>query len=242
MIEQVETGKYRPELGKYCDHTVLKAYTKREVVEAMCDEAIKYNAASVCVNPIHVALVKEKLKGTGIKTCCVIGFPLGANTTATKAFETRDAIGNGVEELDMVINIGALRDGDNETVYQDIKGVVDAAAGKAVVKVIIETGYLTNEEIVTASELCVKAGADFVKTSTGFSPGVATVEDVRLIKKTVGNAAKIKASAGIKTQERALMMIEAGADRLGVSSTVQIVTGDDNAPSASGSNKEPIKM
>ena len=241
MFEQSETGKYHPELGKYCDHTVLKAYTKRGVVEAICDEAIKYNTASVCVNPTHVALVKEKLKGTGIKTCCVIGFPLGANTTATKVFETLDAIGNGAEELDMVINIGALRDGDHQTVYQDIKGVVDAAFGKASVKVIIETGYLTNEEIVTASELCVKAGADYVKTSTGFSAGVATVEDVRLMKKTVGNAAKIKASAGIKTQEKALMMIEAGADRLGVSSTVQIVTGNDRAPSASDNNQEPVK-
>jgi len=241
MSEQVETGKYRPELGKYCDHTVLKAYTKREVVEAICDEAIRYHTASVCVNPTHVALVKEKLKGSGIKTCCVIGFPLGANTTATKVFETRDAIGNGAEELDMVINIGALRDGDHQAVYQDIKGVVDAASGKATVKVIIETGYLTNEEIVAASALCVKAGADYVKTSTGFSTGVATVEDVRLMKATVGNAAKIKASAGIKTQEKALLMIEAGADRLGVSSTVQIVTGNDRAPSVSNNNKEPAK-
>ena len=230
---------YRPDLGKYCDHTVLKAYTKREVVEAFCEEAKKYGSASVCVNPYHVAFVKEKLMGTGILTCTVIGFPLGANTPAVKAFESAEAVKNGADELDMVINVGALRDGDADTVFQDIKGVVDAAEGKAVVKVIIETCYLTAGEIKEASRICRDAGAQYVKTSTGFATRGASLEDLRLIREAVGDAMKIKASSGILNQAFALELIGAGASRLGLSTTPQIVTGDGGIASVSARNKPP---
>jgi len=236
MIEKYKTGKCKPELGKYCDHTVLKAYTKQEVVEAFCEEAITYGAASVCVNPIHVPFVKKKLAGTGINVCTVIGFPLGATTPAVKAFEAKEAVENGADELDMVINVGALRDGNLDLVLTDISGVVKAAAGKAKIKVIIETCYLSREEIITACQLCQKAGAHYVKTSSGFGTRGASVEDIELIRQTVGDSMKIKASTGILTQEDAMRMIDAGANRLGLSTLVHVVEGDDTIVTASKKN------
>jgi len=224
------------EFAKYCDHTVLRAYTKQEVVRQFCDEAKEYGAASVCVNPIHVSFVKEQLKNSNIKTCVVIGFPLGANTPSVKAFEAKEAVKNGADELDMVINVGALRDGNTNLVLEDIKGVVDAAPGKPV-KVIIETCYLTDGEKKTACELSLRAGAAYVKTSSGFGTRGASVEDLRLMRSVVGNRLKIKASGDVNTLEDARRMVDAGADRLGVSRVVQIVTGNPNAISASTGNK-----
>ena len=231
-----DSSKPFSEFAKYCDHTVLRAYTKQEVVRRFCDEAKEYGAASVCVNPIHVSFVKGQLKNSNIKTCVVIGFPLGANTPSVKAFEAKEAVNNGADELDMVINVGALRDGNTNLVLEDIKGVVDAAPGKPV-KVIIETCYLTEDEKNTACELSLKAGAAYVKTSSGFGTRGASVEDLRLMRSVVGNRMKLKASSDISTLEDARRMVEAGADRLGVSRVVQIVTGNPDALSASIENK-----
>ncbi len=218
---------YNPAYGKYIDHTVLKADTTKEILKKFCDEAKEYGFASVCVNPCNVKYVASQLEGTGVKTCCVIGFPLGANTTLVKALETVEAVKNGAQEVDMVINIGALKDKDYDLVYEDIKAVVDAAHPKALVKVIIETGLLTDEEKIKACELAKKAGADFVKTSTGFGPGGATVEDVRLMKQVVGEEMMIKASTGINNREICDAMIKAGAVRMGTSKGVFIVKGID---------------
>ena len=224
------------ELAQYCDHTVLRAYTKQDVVKRFCDEAREYKAAAVCVNPIHVSFVREQLKGSGIKTCVVIGFPLGANTPAVKAFEAADAVKNGADELDMVINVGALRDGNTALVLEDIRGVVAAADGRPV-KVIIETCYLTDDEKRTACELSRKAGASYVKTSSGFGTRGASVEDIRLMRDVVGDSMKIKASTDINTHEDAKRMVDAGAVRLGTSRLLQIVTGDPTVVSASAENK-----
>ena len=224
--------------GKYCDHTVLKAYTTQAMVATFCEEAIRYNAASVCVNPTHVAFVHERLKGSGVLTCCVIGFPLGANKPETKAFETAQAVRDGADELDMVINVGALRDGNLSLVRSDIRGVVDAAAGRPV-KVIIETCYLTDEEKRTASRLCEEAGAAYVKTSTGFGTRGASVEDLQLIRETVSPHIKIKASTDINTRADADRLIAAGAVRLGVSRTPQIVEDDTTLVTATVLNKAP---
>lgn len=218
-------NNYNADYGKYMDHTVLKPATTRETVKRFCDEAREYHFASVCVNPVHAAFVHEQLKDSGVKTCCVIGFPLGANTTHIKAEEAREAVENGAEEVDMVINIGALKDKEYEYVYQDILAVVNAAHPKALVKVIIETCELTDEEKVKACELSVKAGADFVKTSTGFGAGGATVEDIRLMKKTVGDKALVKASTGINNRKICDAMIEAGAVRMGTSKGIKIIEG-----------------
>lgn len=225
--------------GKYCDHTVLRAYTSRETVKKFCEEAVRFGAASMCVNPVHVAYVHELLRGTGVRTCTVVGFPLGACKTAVKALETKLAVEDGAEEIDMVINIGALKDRDYGLVYRDIKGVVDAAAKMAQVKAIIETCYLNHREIIAASLLAEKAGADYVKTSTGFGTDGARVEDVRLIKATLSTAMKIKASTNINTREDADCMINAGAVRLGTSRTPQIVTGDASVHSVSMDNQPP---
>ena len=214
----------KSEIAKMCDHTNLKAFSTAKEIEKLCEEARQYKFASVCVNPCNVALAARLLKGSGVNVCTVIGFPLGANTSAVKAFETKDAIANGATEVDMVINIGALKAGDTELVYQDIKAVVDAAGG-VLTKVIIETCYLTDEEKVTACRLAQKAGADFVKTSTGFGTGGANAHDVRLMKETVGDSMKVKASGGMRTYEDVIPVIEAGADRLGVSASVQILEG-----------------
>ncbi|WP_082174424.1 deoxyribose-phosphate aldolase [Bacillus sp. FJAT-27231] len=213
------------DIAKTIDHTLLKAETTKEEIKKICEEARAYEFASVCVNPFWVAYASEQLEGTKVKVCTVIGFPLGATTTAVKAFETKDAIENGATEVDMVINIGALKAGDDETVLKDIQAVTASARGKALTKVIIETSLLTDEEKERACRLSVEAGADYVKTSTGFSTGGATEEDVRLMRKTVGPDIGVKASGGVRSQEDALSMIKAGATRIGASSGVQIVQG-----------------
>ncbi|WP_404322407.1 deoxyribose-phosphate aldolase [Cytobacillus firmus] len=212
-------------VAKMIDHTLLKADATKDQIEKICAEAKEYNFASVCVNPTWVKLSSDLLIGTEVKVCTVIGFPLGASTPETKAFETKNAIENGATEVDMVINIGALKGGDNELVERDIRAVVDAAKGKALTKVIIETCLLTEEEKVRACELSVKAGADFVKTSTGFSTGGATAEDIALMRKTVGPDLGVKASGGVRSAEDAQKMIEAGATRIGASSGAAIVNG-----------------
>ncbi|WP_210607838.1 deoxyribose-phosphate aldolase [Priestia flexa] len=215
------------EITKMIDHTLLKANATEEQITVLAQEAKEYSFASVCVNPTWVKKAAELLRDAQeVKVCTVIGFPLGANTPEVKAFETTNAIENGADEVDMVINIGALKDKNHELVERDIKAVVDAAKGKALVKVIIETSLLTDEEKVKACELSVKAGADFVKTSTGFSTGGATVEDIALMRKTVGPDLGVKASGGVRGLEDAKAMIEAGATRIGASSGVSIAKGE----------------
>ncbi|HEK9101466.1 deoxyribose-phosphate aldolase [Bacillus cereus] len=211
--------------AKLIDHTLLKPDTKKEAIVTLCEEAKKHDFASVCVNPTWVETAAELLKGTDVKVCTVIGFPLGANTPETKAFETTDAIAKGATEVDMVINIGALKDKNDELVERDVRAVVEAAKGKALVKIIIETCLLTEEEKVRACELSVKAGVDFVKTSTGFSTGGATVEDVALMRKTVGPEIGVKASGGVRNGQDMDAMIEAGATRIGTSAGVALVSG-----------------
>lgn len=210
-------------VNKMIDHTLLKPEANEEALLMLIEEAKKYEFASVCVNPYWVALASKELAGTSVEICTVIGFPLGANTTAVKAFEAEDAIKNGATEVDMVINVGALKSGDEETVLKDIEAVVAVAKGKALVKVILENCLLTDREIAVASKLSVQAGADFVKTSTGFSTGGATIKDVALMRKTVGPTIGVKASGGVRTAEDAKAMIHAGASRVGASSSVAIV-------------------
>lgn len=213
------------QIAKMIDHTLLKADATKEQVKTLCEEAKEYSFASVCVNPTWVQYASKLLAGTEVKVCTVIGFPLGATTSATKAFETANAIENGATEVDMVINIGALKDKNFDLVKEDIKAVVDAAKGKALTKVIIETSLLTDEEKEKACVLAVEAGTDFVKTSTGFSTGGATVEDIALMRKTVGPEIGVKASGGVRSSEDTEKMIEAGATRIGASSGVAIVNG-----------------
>lgn len=212
------------ELNRMIDHTLLKANATRAQIEKLCDEALEYNFASVCVNTCWVPLAHEKLAGSDVKTCCVVGFPLGAMLTEAKAAETRLAVEAGADEVDMVINIGWLLDGEYDAVRDDIAAVVKAADGKCV-KVIIEACLLTDEQKVKACELSVDAGATFVKTSTGFSTGGATVADVALMRKTVGDRCLVKAAGGIHTADEARAMVEAGADRLGCSAGIQIMAG-----------------
>ncbi|MEK3797821.1 deoxyribose-phosphate aldolase [Peribacillus sp. FSL H8-0477] len=207
------------------DHTLLKADATKDQVTVICTEAKEHHFASVCVNPTWVKYSSEQLQGSDVKVCTVIGFPLGANTPETKAFEVKNAIENGAHEVDMVINIGALKDKDYELVERDIRAVVAAATGKALTKVIIETSLLTEEEKIRACELAVKAGADFVKTSTGFSTGGATPEDIALMRKTVGPDLGVKASGGVRNTEDANKVIEAGATRIGASAGVSIIKG-----------------
>ncbi len=211
-------------LNKYIDHTVLKPVAQQQDVEKICEEAAKWHFASVCINPCNIPLAKKLLEGTDVEICTVIGFPLGANTTAVKAFETADAYKMGCDEFDMVINIGALKDKKYDLVRDDIKAVVAEAKGKTV-KVIIETGLLTEEEKVMAVKLSCEAGADFVKTCTGFAQGIAEVEDVKLMKANVTEGVKVKASAGIRNYEAAAALVEAGADRLGTSAGIAIIEG-----------------
>lgn len=225
-----QKGGYDASYAQYMDHTVLKPATTKATLKKFCDEAREYRFASVCVNPANIAYVAQQLKGSGVKACSVVGFPLGASTTFIKTAEAVEAIKNGAQEIDMVINIGALKDKDYEYVYADIKSVVDASHPAALVKVIIETSALTDEEKVVASELSKRAGADFVKTSTGFGEGGATVEDVRLMKQTVGDACKIKASTGIDNREVCDQMLAAGAVRMGTSKGIKIVNGDVDGP------------
>ena len=201
-------------LASYIDHTMLKADTDENTIRRYCREAREQGFRSVCVNSYRTALVHEELKGSGVLTCTVVGFPLGAMSPEAKAFEAKKAVMDGASEIDMVINIGALKDKDYDTVRNDIKGVVEASK-PAIDKVIIETCLLTDEEKVKACELSVEAGAAFVKTSTGFSTGGATIDDIKLMRRTVGNRAQVKASGGIRTREDAEALISAGADRIG---------------------------
>lgn len=213
-------------LAGYIDHTVLKADTTEDTVKKICDEAREYKFKSVCVNSYYTKFVKEQLEGSGVLVCTVVGFPLGAMETVSKAFETKRAVELGADEIDMVINIGALKDKKYDLVKEDIKAVVDAAGDKAIVKVIIEACLLTDEEKVKACELSVEAGAHFVKTSTGFSTGGATKEDIALMRKTVGPDVGVKASGGVRTTETAVLMIENGASRIGASASINIVKGE----------------
>ena len=215
-------------MNKYIDHTNLKPSATRADIEKLCAEARAHDFASVCVNPCNVALCKELLAGTDVKVCTVIGFPLGQNTAALKVAETREAYALGCDEFDMVINVGRLKDGDTDFVQDEIAAVVAAANGRTV-KVIIETGLLTDAEKATATRLACRAGAHFVKTCTGFSAGVATVADIRLMKENLSGHAKLKASAGIRTYEDAVALIEAGADRLGTSAGMAILAGAEKA-------------
>lgn len=212
-------------IAKTIDHTLLKADAKKEEIEKLCEEAKYHGFASVCVNPSRVKQAAELLRDSEVKVCTVIGFPLGATMTEVKAFETKIAIDQGATEVDMVINIGALKDGDFDAVEKDIRAVVASAQGKALVKVIIETSLLTDKEKKKACELAVSAGADYVKTSTGFSTGGATEDDVILMRKTVGAKIGVKASGGVRSQQDAMTMIKAGATRIGASSSIGIVTG-----------------
>src|SRR6266498_3608097 len=220
-------------LAKMIDHTLLKPDATQQEIAQLCFEARKYGFASVCVNPTWVSLCAELLKGAQAKVCTVIGFPLGATSSETKAFETETAIRQGATEIDMVINIGALKARDLETVARDIRGVVNAAHSHGIiVKVIIETTLLTDEEKTIASLISKEAGADFVKTSTGFAGGGATVHDVELMRKTVGSQMGVKASGGVRTFEDAASMIKAGATRIGASAGVKILQGPSGGVSA----------
>jgi deoxyribose-phosphate aldolase len=219
-------------VARMIDHTLLKPDATEAEIIKLANEAKQYSFASVCINPAWVKTAADLLADTpDVKVCTVIGFPLGATTTETKVFETKNAIENGAKEVDMVINIGALKDKQDDFVEQDIRAVVEASKGKALTKVIIETCLLTDEEKVRACELSVKAGADFVKTSTGFSTGGATIADVQLMRKTVGPDLGVKASGGVRSREDALAMIEAGATRIGASAGIAIVKGETSTAS-----------
>lgn len=209
-------------LSKYIDHTILKATANKKEVEKLCEEAREYEFYSVCVNGCYVGDAKKYLEGTNVKVAAVVGFPLGAMTTTAKVFEAREAIENGASEIDMVINVAKLKDGEYEYVKEEIRQIKEAI-GKNILKVIIETCYLTDEEKIKACELALEAKADFVKTSTGFGTGGATFEDVKLMKSVVGNNAKVKASGGVRDKETAEKYIELGAERLGTSSGIEIV-------------------
>lgn len=210
-------------INKLIDHTALKPNTNKKSILKLIAEAKTYDFASVCVNPCWIELAHQELKNTDVKVCTVIGFPLGANTTEVKVFEAKDAIEKGAQEIDMVINIAMLKDKEYDYVENEIHQIVEAAKDKAIVKVIIETCLLTDEEKIKACELSQKAGADFVKTSTGFSTGGATVHDIALMRKTVGAEMGVKASGGVHTHEEALAMVEAGATRIGASAGVKLL-------------------
>ena len=212
------------DIAKYIDHTILKPEATVEDVKKLCKEAKEFRFASVCVNSCYAKLVSTELKGSDVLTCVVVGFPLGAMTKESKAFETTEAIKNGANEIDMVINIGALKDKNYDFLKEDIEAVVNAAKGKAIVKVIIETCLLTDEEKVKACEISKDSKADFVKTSTGFSNGGATKEDISLMRKTVGPDLGVKASGGVRDYKTAMEMINAGASRIGASASISIVS------------------
>lgn len=215
------------DLAKYIDHTDLKADTTTEAIGKLCEEAKKYHFATVCVNPVNVKTAAQLLKGSDVGVTTVIGFPLGATTPTVKALEARDAIANGADEIDMVINVGALKGGNYRLVEDDIKAVREATRGK-VLKVILETALLDKDQIVKGCQISKAAGADFVKTSTGFGPGGATEEDISLMRKTVGPTMGVKASGGIHSDEEAEGMVKAGATRIGASASVAIVTGGES--------------
>jgi len=213
----------KKELAAYIDHTLLKPEATIEDIKKLCEEAKRYSFASVCVNPLFVKDCNRILKDSTVKVCTVVGFPLGATTTVTKVEEAKDAIKNGAEELDMVIPIGVLKQGDFNYVENDIRSIVVAAGNNVLIKVIIETCLLTNEEKIKACEIAHKAGAHFVKTSTGFNKAGATVDDVKLMRTIVGNGMGVKAAGGIRDYQTALTMIKAGANRIGASASVKIV-------------------
>lgn len=212
-------------LAKYIDHTLLSPTAQKEEILKLCSEADQYGFFSVCVQPSWVSTSHEALKDSEVKVCTVIGFPHGATSSETKAFETKNAIENGADEIDMVINLGQLKDGNLDYVKSDIQSVVDAANKEALVKVIIESSLLTDDEIKTASRLSKEAGADFVKTSTGFNGAGASVEAVKIMRQTVGEDLGVKASGGVRSKEDADAMITAGATRIGASSGIAIVEG-----------------
>ncbi len=212
------------EIAKYIDHTLLSADGSAERVKQLCKEALDYNFASVCINSCYVSLCAELLKGSFVKVCSVVGFPLGAMVCEAKAFEAKVAVEQGADEIDMVINIGFLKDKRDKEVEEEIRRVREACADKTL-KVIIEAALLTQEEKIRACEIAVRAKADFVKTSTGFSTSGATVEDVELMRKTVGSEVGVKAAGGIRSYEQAVAMIKAGANRIGASSSIAIVKG-----------------
>lgn len=214
-----------PSIARMIDHTLLKPESTKDQIIKLCEEAREYKFATVCVNPYWVSTAAKELNGTGVGVTTVVGFPLGATNTFIKIAETRDALANGATEIDMVMNIGALKSGDFETVKKDIEGVVLAAKGHAPVKVIIETGLLEIEEKKKACILAKMAGADFVKTSTGFGPGCATPEDVKLMREAVGPDLGVKASACVRDLDTARKMVQAGATRIGASAGIAIVTG-----------------
>ena len=211
--------------AKYIDHTNLKSTATKDDIIKLCSDAKEYGFASICVQSWFASLAKTELEGSDVKVCCTIGFPLGTNSSESKAFEAKNAVELGAEEIDMVVNAGAIKAGDWEYVEADIKAVKDAIAGKAILKVIIEACLLTDDEKVKACKAAVSAGAEFVKTSTGFSTGGATVEDVKLMRDTVGPDIGVKAAGGIRTFEQAKAMIEAGASRIGASAGIAIVSG-----------------
>ncbi|MFQ5707329.1 MAG: deoxyribose-phosphate aldolase [bacterium] len=212
------------DLAKLIDHTLLKPEATQDQISKLCDEAVRYGFASVCVNPTWVRFCREQIRGSGVLVCAVIGFPLGATTTAAKAFETRHAVQEGADEIDMVINIGRLKSGDYDLVEKDIGAVVEAAGRRAHVKVILETCYLTDEEKIQGSLLAKAAGAAFVKTSTGFGKSGASLGDVALMRKVVGTEMGVKAAGGIRDYENAMRMVQAGATRIGASASVAIVS------------------
>ena len=236
-MEQLKEFGYDGRYAQYCDHTVLRAYTTYDTVREFCEEAKEYGAASVCVNPCNVKLVHECLNGSSVKTSTVIGFPLGANKTEIKAAEAAAAVEDGADEVDMVINIGALKSGDWDYVSKDISAVVHAVQGKALVKVIIETCYLTLEEKKRVAEIAIQAGADYIKTSTGMGTNGAVVEDVKLLAEIAAGRAKIKASGNVASRSEAYAMLQAGACRLGISRLLQIVNDDTSLSSAATRNK-----
>lgn len=223
-MEQL-TKNEKQQLARLIDHTLLKPEATSQQIEELCQEAIKYNFASVCVHPSYVRTVARIVTGTEVGVCTVIGFPLGVTTTGAKIAEITEAVANGADEIDMVIHIGAAKEGNWDYVKSDIAAVVEAAAGK-IVKVILETCYLTNDEKIAACQMAREAGANFVKTSTGFGSGGATVEDIQLLRRTVGQEMGVKASGGIRDLETLLKMVEAGANRIGASSGVAIMEHD----------------
>jgi deoxyribose-phosphate aldolase len=230
--EVAAADDYDRALARMIDHTLLKPEATAEQIIKLCAEARAYNFMSVCVNPGWVPLAAQELQGSDVKVCTVIGFPLGATSTESKAYETVESVRQGATEVDMVINVGALKSGQYDRVLGDIKAVVDAARGKALTKVIIETGLLTDAEKVKACELSKQAGADFVKTSTGFGPGGATPEDIALMRKTVGPELGVKASGGVRDYEAAMAVVNAGANRIGASASINIVKRVKPVPTA----------
>ena len=226
LLWLIKNNMTRDELSKYIDHTCLKPDATRGTIDLACQEAAEFGFKSVCVNPVWIGHVAEKLKGTPVLPCCVVGFPLGAGLTSIKAIEAAQCCALGAKEIDMVINIGAAKAHDWESVMSDIADVVTAVSGRSVVKVIIEACLLADAEKIQACICAKEAGADFVKTSTGFLGGRATVRDVRLMRSAVGNAIGVKASGGIRSYNDAIAMIEAGANRIGCSASIAIISGN----------------